>query len=535
MKKSQSFLKGVLLLSAAGIIVKFFGFIYRVILTNLPGYGDEGNGIYGAGFQVYLVLYALSTTGFPAAIAKLVAEKTAHRDWRGAHKIFKVSFWMLFSTGIILSLVFFISSKYIAEAISNSRTVYTMIAISPTIFFVSVMAVFRGYFQGLQDMSPQAYSQIIEQLGKTIFTIGLAWLLLPYGTEIAAAGATLGTTIGAAIGAVYLWSLYNRRKRDLWANIRSNRTRKKEDSAGRIIKNLIKIALPISMGAVILTVTNIIDLGTVMLQLKKAGFSSRSANELYGILTGKCYVLTHFPVSITIALATSLVPAIAGSMAVGNYRAAANKISASLRLTVLISLPASFGMAILAKPILNMLFPSTSDGAVLLALSSFTIIFMGLTQTLSGILQGLGKVFIPALSLLVGAVAKLLINYTLISVPSVNVKGAVYGTLVCYIISTVICMVMLARNFKLNLNLYNFIIKPVAATIVMGFSTYFTYYWILDMTGSSSTGTMVSILVSVFVFGLSIVVIGGVSKNDIYALPFGENVGKILNRTGLMR
>ncbi|MGI6777867.1 MAG: putative polysaccharide biosynthesis protein [Acetivibrionales bacterium] len=535
MKKRDSFLKGVLLLTAAGVIVKLLGFIYRVILTNLPGYGDEGNGIYGAGFQVYLVLYALSTTGFPAAIAKLVAEKTARRDWQGAHRVFKVSFWVLFSTGIIFSLLFFTCSKHIAMLISNPRTVYTMIAISPAIFFVSIMAVYRGYFQGLQDMSPQAYSQIIEQLGKTISTIGLAWFLMPYGSEIAAAGATFGTSIGAAIGAVYLWNLYNRKKAEIWMKIRKSRIRKKEDSAAKIIKNLIKIAFPISMGAVILTIANIIDLGTVMLQLKRAGFSSSNANELYGILTGKCYVLTHFPVSITIALATSLVPAIAGAMAVGDYKAAAVKISASLRLTVLISLPASAGMAILAEPILNMLFPASSEGAVLLALSSSTIIFIGLTQTLSGILQGLGKVYVPAVSLFMGAVAKLLINYILIPVPSINVKGAVYGTLVCYIISTLICMAALVKNFKLNLNLYNFIIKPVLATIVMGFGTYYTYYWISDVAGSSSIGTIASIAVSVFLFGMLILVMGGVSKNDVSALPFGKNVGRALNRTGLMR
>lgn len=535
MSKRQSFLKGVILLAVAGIIVKFFGFIYRVILTNLPGYGDEGNGIYGAGFQVYLVLYALSTTGFPAAIAKLVAEKIAFRDWRGAHKVFKISFWMLFSTGITFSLLFFISSKFIAELISNSRTVYTMIAISPTIFFVSLMAVFRGYFQGMQDMSPQAYSQIVEQLGKTIFTVALAWLLLPYGAEIAAAGATFGTTIGAVIGAAYLWNLYSRRKKELWANIRSYHPRKKEDSIVHIVKNLVKIALPISMGAVILTVANIIDLGTVMAQLKKAGFTSKNANELYGILTGKCYVLTHFPVSITMALSTSLVPAIAGAMAVKNYRAAASKIVGALRLTVLIGLPSSVGMAILAGPILKMLFPASSEGAALLTISSFAIVFVGLTQTLSGILQGLGKAFIPTGALLTGAVAKFIINYTLIPIPSVNIKGAVYGTLACYVIATVINVAALMNNFKLNLNVYNLIIKPVVATIVMGFCTYHTYYWIFDVTRSNSIGTLGSITVSICVFAIAVILMGGVSKSDISALPFGKNVGNVLNRTGLLR
>lgn len=528
--KKQSFLKGVLQLTAAGIIVKFIGFFYRVILTNLPGYGDEGNGIYGAGFQVYLVLYALSTTGFPAAISKLVAEKTAVGDMRGAHRIFRISFWLLFTIGLVFSLLFFSGSGYIARMISNERTVYTMIAVSPTIFFVAIMAVFRGYFQGMQDMAPQANSQIIEQFGKTVFTIILALSLLPYGVETAAAGATLGTTIGAAIGAAYLWNLYNRRKKELWAGIMNSHIRKKGESAIQVIKSLIKISIPISLGAVILTAANIIDLGSVMGQLQKAGFDSSTANKLYGILTGKCYVLTHFPVAVSMALATSLVPAIAAAVAVRDYRSAAEKISVSLRLSILIGLPSSVGMAVLAEPILKLLFPGSSEGAYLLAISAFTVVFTGLTQTISGILQGLGKAFIPAFSLLAGAAVKIIINFTLIPLPHINIKGAVYGTLACYFISTAINIIALKVNFKLNLNIYNFIIKPVVATIVMGVWAYYAYYYLFDITGSNLTAAMISIFSAAAVFGLILIFLGAVSLKDISALPFGKNMNRQIKR-----
>jgi len=533
--KKHSFFKGVLLLTAAGIMVKFIGFIYRVVLTNLPGYGDAGNGIYGAGFQVYLILYALSTTGFPAAISKLVAEKTAVGDHRGAHRIFKVSFRILFVTGLVFSFAFFACSTYIAELISNTGTAYTMAALSPTILFVSLMAVFRGYFQGMQDMSPQGYSQIIEQLGKMVFTVLLAYMLLPYGVEMAAAGATFGTTIGAAIGAAYLWNLYNRRKKELWKNIRHSYSRRKQASVLGIVKNLLKISIPISLGAVILTAANIIDLGTVMRQLAKAGFDGDSANRLYGILTGKCYVLTHFPVAVTMALATSLVPAIAGAMALRDYKTVRNKILISLRITILIGLPSSVGMAVLAEPILKLLFPGSSDGAYLLAISAFSVIFVGLTQILSGVLQGLGRAFIPAFSLLIGAAAKVIINFTLMPLPDVNIKGAVYGTLICYIISAGVNIIALSRIFRLNLNLYDFIIKPVVATIAMGISAYYMYSYLFDATASNAISTLLTILASMAVFGASILILGGVNARDISLLPFGENISKVLTKTKLMR
>ena len=533
--KRGSFLKGVAVLTAAGIAVKLIGFFYRVILTNLPGYGDEGNGIYGAGFQVYLMLYALSTTGFPTAVSRMVAERLATGDRFGAHRVFRISLRLLFIIGLTISLLFFLGSRQIAGLIANQRTFYTMAALSPTIFFTAIMAVLRGYFQGMQDMAPQAGSQIIEQFVKTIFAILLAYCLLPYGVEISAAGATLGTTIGAAAGTAYLWNLYSRRKKELWKNIRNRSTAKKRESAGVILINLIKIAIPVSIGALILTAANIIDLITVMRQLERAGVNAETANRLYGILTGKCYVLNNFPVAISAALAVNLVPAIAGAAAARNFRAVEGKILASLRVNLLIGLPSAVGMSVLAEPILKLLFPNSSDGAYLLSISAFAIIFTGLTQTLSGILQGLGKVFVPALSLFAGAAVKVLMNFTLMPVPHINIRGAIYGTLACYMVSTLINMVVLKRNFRLNLDAYNNIIKPVAAAIVMGISAKYIYSWLLVALGSNAAATVVSVAASAVIFAVLVLLLGAVNAKDINALPFGENVGRMLVKARLLK
>ncbi len=535
MSKKQSFIRGVVLLTVAGIVVKLVGFIYRVILTNMSGYGDEGNGIYGAGYQVYLILYVFSTTGFPAAISKLVAEKSAVKDYSGAHKIFKVSFWLLFSIGISISTLFFISSKYIAVLISNQRTTYTMMALAPTILFVSLMAVFRGYFQGMQDMGPQARSQIIEQVGKTVLTIGLAYLLLPYGVEYSAAGATLGTTIGAAIGFAYLFNLYNKRKRQLWNNINKYKTKKNQEPVFRIIKNIIKLSIPISIGAGILTISNLIDLATIMGQLEKAGFTNIEANELYGILTGKCYVLTHFPVTINVALATSLVPVISSSIALKNFKAASDKICTSLRITTLIAFPATIGIAVLSQPILSMLFPNSNEGAYLLVLSSFTIIFIGLTETLSGVLQGLGKVMVPAFSLLIGAVVKLIINFILVPIPHINIKGAIYGTIICYMVATLFNYYLLKKNLRLNLSIYNFIIKPLAASSIMGISGYYLYKVLFRYLENNSFATLGTILLCVVIYVFIILIIGGVDKKDFVAIPHGQEISELLMKIGLLK
>lgn len=535
MRRKQSFFIGVILLAAAGIIVKFLGFAYRIVLTNLPGYGDEGNGIYGAGYQAYLILYAFSATGFTSAISKLVAEKMATGDWRGAHKVFKVSLWLLSITGFILSAVFFVSAEYITNLISNYRVYFTMAALSPTIFFVSIMSAFRGYFQGMQNMTPQAVSQIVEQTAKTVITIALAYLLIPHGAELAAAGATAGTSVGAAIGAAYLWILYSIKRVELWTNIRHFSTKKKSESVFSIIKNLIRISFPISLGAIIMTAANIIDLATVMRLLARAGLDSDNANRLYGILTGKCYVLTNFPVSITMALATSLVPAISWAMARKDIRSASEKVITAIRLTLIICLPSSVGLAILSKPILMMLFPGSSDGAYLLFISSFSIAFIGLTQIISGVLQGLGKPSVPMIGLFAGSAAKLLVNNILMPIPSINIKGAAYGTIVCYIVSTLVCLVGLRLNFRLNLNIQNFIIKPMIAAALMGTVTYCSYHYLFKSMGNVIGAAIISIFLSICVFFMLLMFFGSISTKDLIKLPLGNDITKVLKRTKLLR
>jgi stage V sporulation protein B len=525
--KNHSFFKGVVLLSAAGIIVKFSGFIYRVILTNLPGYGDEGNGIYGAGFQVYLIFYALSTTGFPAAISRLVAKKRALGNIYDAHRVFKTAFVLLIISGFTLSVLFFIFSKSISHLISNERTLYTMMALSPSIFFVSIMSAYRGYFQGMLDMSPQAFSQIIEQFIKMAATTIFAVVLLPYGVEMAAAGATFGTTVGTAAGALFLFILYNKRKRGLWKEIKYYDRLKIKEPTSSIIKDLLKVSIPVSLGALALTSANIVDLYSVVLLLEKAGFSIKNANQLYGILTGKCYVFTNLPVTIVMALSTSLIPAVSGIFATGNIKAAEEKIKLSIMITILICLPVSFGLSALSKPILTMIFPKSAAGSELLALSSIAIVFMGLTQTLSGILQGINKAYVAAAGILAGALIKLIINFTLIPVPSINIKGAVFGTIACYITSTLINIIALNKNIRLKIIPLNLIIKPVVISALTGIWAYCSYELMTGITDNNMYSVAISVFTSIPIYGLLVILSGCMDIKKIFLYLPGRRIRRM--------
>lgn len=534
--KKQTFIAGVLIILISQFIIKILGFVYRVVITNFPGFGDQGNSLYSAGFKVYLVLLAVSTTGIPAALAKLVSEKAAVGDYKGAHRMFKVAFYLFSGIGIIGTLLLLVLSKPISIWVGIPEADIVMYVLAPSVFFVAVASVFRGYFQGLYDMRAQGDSQVIDQLAKCIFTIGFVYIfmIMGLGTRIMAAGATLGTTLGTMASVVYLWLYYGRRKSELWSDIRQQTVVKAPDPAKDIMKRLIKLSIPISLGSIILTIAGLVDLATVANRLKAGGFSEEAAKSLYGILTGKGDVLVNFPLALNIAFATALVPAVAGAMALNDTRTASNRISFSLKITMLIGLPASIGMSVLADPIIRTLFPNANAGGYLVEISALSIIFIALSQTLSGALQGLGKVIVPAVALLTGAGAKLVLNYILVPIPEINIKGAAISSIVCYFIAACISMVALTRKIKLNITFSDFLLKPAIAVAGMGVTAVYIYRTIVWHTQSIRISTLLAISIAAVIYLLMLLAVKALSREEFKMLPYGDKISKILIKMNLL-
>lgn len=534
MSKKQTFIGGVLIILISQFIIKILGFIYRVIITNMNGFGDEGNSLYGTGFKVYLVLLAISTTGVPAAMAKLISEKAALGDYKGAHRLFKISFCLFFVIGIVGSLVLYFAARPLSIWVGNPEADIIMHVLAPAIFFVSIASVIRGYFQGLYDMRAQADSQIIDQLAKAAFTIGFVYLFMVLGqnTRIMAAGATLGTTLGTVSSVIYLFWYYNKKKRGLWENIKNQKVIKKVDSAKDIIRRLIKLSIPISLGSIILTIAGLVDLATVINRLRASGVDYERAKELFGILTGKGDVLTNFPLALNVAFATALVPAVAGAMALKDVKTASNRILFSLKTTILIGLPASIGLSVLAGPILHTLFPHANEGDFLVKLSALSIIFIAISQTLAGALQGLGMVITPAVALIVGAGFKLILNYILI--PVIGIQGAAISSIICYFVASLISLIALIRNIKLKISVNEYLIKPIAAVAAMAVAAVCTYNISLKVVHSVSLSTLVSISVAAVIYLVMLLVIKELTREDFKMLPFGDKMSNLLIKLKLI-
>ena len=400
-RKKETFMQGVITLVFSQLLIKGLGLIYTLYLTNRPGFGDRGNGIVAASYQIYAVLLTISSTGVPNAISKLVSERVALGDHKGAYRIFKIAFATFAVIGLVGSLMLFFGAGLIANNwLQIPDAEMTLVALSPAVFFVAISSVMRGYFNGRQNLKVTARSQTLEQIFKTTLTIiivEIVAIISNTSTIWMAGGATLATTLATFVGFGYLYLFYQTRRREVASEIRET-VNYKYERVRNIVKKILLVSIPIALTAVMSSLNKNIDSFTVVRSLKQF-MDEDMAIAQYGILGGKVDTLTSLPLSFNVAFATALVPAISAAKARKDKNEIKKKSSFTLLTSMLIGLPCAIGMCVFAGPILNLLFPNASSGTVILQISALTIIFTILDQTINSILQGYGKLMIPTIAL----------------------------------------------------------------------------------------------------------------------------------------
>lgn len=449
--KKESVIKGIFSLLVSQVFIKVVGLIYKLYLTNKKNFGDRGNAIYSSGFQIYALLLTFSSTGVPNAISKLVSERMAIGDNKGAHRIFKIAFITFAIIGITGSTLLFLGAKHIATNwIQIPETEYSLIALSPSIFFVSITAVIRGYFNGRQNFSATAKSQSVEQILKTIFTIVLVEFVIRIGrnnTTIMAGAANFATTIATIFSFAYIYAYYIVRRKEIGQEIASS-VNYRPTRIRKTIKKILTVAMPISISSLIASFNKNIDSFTIVRFLKQIT-TEEEAKIQYGILSGKVDSLCSLAFSLNVAFVTALVPSISKSMAMGNRKEVNKKAKIFLLISILIALPVTSILFIFSEQILNLLFPNAASGAMYLRFSSIGIIFMILAQTINGILQGIGKVNIPPIAFGIGMIFKFLCNIFLIPNKNIGIFGAIIGNIICNVIAFAIGFIILYKNLKM--------------------------------------------------------------------------------------
>ncbi|MCL1987097.1 MAG: polysaccharide biosynthesis protein [Firmicutes bacterium] len=522
-KGETSFVKQAAILAAATLFVRFIGFLYRVPLTHLIG--DEGNALYNAGFQFYAFLLVLSSAGLPAAIAKMVSERVARKEYKNAHLIFRSAMVVAVTFGSIGSILLWSMAGYFSVWFGYPGSVYAIRAVSPAVLLVAIMAVFRGYFQGMNNTVPTAVSQVVEQFFNAVAKIALAYIFLEQ-LEWAAAGATAGTGIGAFLGLLALLGIYKALSPRFVQRIRRDRSRKTEKSSD-IIRELVATAFPIIIGTAIYSIANFIDMAMVSHRLNSTGlFTQSEIDVLYGQLTGKFVVLTTLPVAVSSALSIASLPSIAGSTAKRDRKAVSSKITKATRLSMLVAIPSAVGIGVLAEPILLLLFPSHPEGAILLQVGAVSVVFLSLVQVSTGALQGIGKIMFPVAGALAGAVAKIPLNFVLIAIPEINVLGAVISTIVCYFFAMLINWGALKKYTKIKIDWMALFIKPGFAAAMMGVTCFVSHYTIMLLISNNTVATIISILFGIFSYFLMLIILRGLAKEDVQRVPILKNIVK---------
>lgn len=526
--KESSFLMQATILAIAGILVRFIGFLYRLPMQSMLG--DEGTGIYGQAFNIYILFFVISSAGMPAAISKMVSTRIALNQYQNAHKVFKVGLFVAGVAGFISMGVLYFGAEWLANLISSRDTFYSIRTLAPTTFIVAIMSVYRGYFQGMGNTVPTGISQIIEQTINAIFSILLVYILIDEGLAIAAAGGTAGSGIGALAGIIVIISIYCLGKDRIHKKIIKNAPYEKYEPSKEIAIELLSTAAPIIAGTAVFSITNLIDTQMVTSILLNIGFTYTEALELFGQLNGKYVVITTLPVGIATAFAAASVPSIASSVALADRSATRRKINMTLRLTMIISIPAAFGIGILANQILLFLFPNNPDGGTLLRVGSISIVFLALSQIATGILQGMGKLKVPAIAALCGAIVKVPFNYILISIPFINVLGAVISTTACYLIVSTINLTVVYKTTKTRPDFIGVFIKPIVSSTLMGFVCYIVYYTSYYIYPSNSISLILSILTGMISYFIFMIFIRGITRKDLKTLPMGKRIIRFLDK-----
>lgn len=540
----QSFLTGAFILAAGGLISRGMGAIYRFLLPGIMGGGEQakiGLFYFNQAYPFYMVLLGISAGGIPSAVAKLVAEHQARGQTASALAVFRLSLVMLAVLGLVLSLGMFFAAPWYAEHVArDDKTTWSFRAVAPAVFLVSVMSAYRGYFQGLQQMTPYAVSQVIEQLVRIGTMLFFAWALLPRGVEWSAAGATFGAVPGAVAGLLYLMYLFKRSR----ASAQAAPADTPAAGAGRagadppqparaVLAQIVSLAVPISLIGIAQPLISLLDAIIVPSRLHAAGLGSE-APALFGMLTGYALPFIIAPTVFTAALATSLIPAVAEALALGDVAAARHRNNAGIRMTLLICLPAAAGLIALAREIPATFFGAPEAGLPL-AVLALSAVFLGLQQTSSAILQGMGAVHVPVRSLIADAAVKIGITWFLAALPAWNVNGAALGTTVGFLVAAWLNNRYLQTRLEyripwLQLGGKALLASAGMAVAVRGVCT------ALSAVGGLKLATLAAVAAGAAIYPLFLMALGGLSARDLEILPgIGPRAAVVCQRLRLVR
>lgn len=524
-QKTNTFFGGAAILAASIAIVKIIGALYKIPLGRILG--DVGFGHFNNAYAIYNLLLMISTAGLPVAMSKTISEANALNRRNQVNRVFRVAWVTFVILGTISSLVMFAFAQSLADLQGDSLAAPAVRAMALSCFFVCAMSAYRGYAQGHSDMVPTAVSQVLEALTKLGVGLALAWyiLYLGFGSEFSAAGAIGGVTVSGFVSLVYLIIHHHRHhgKKNAAA------TEDRPDPPGHILKTLMAIAVPITLSSSVVPITTYLDTVQVQNLLQSAlGYTEQLAVSLYGCYQ-KAVTIYNLPAAFMVSLTACIVPAVSAALTKKDALGAGKIAESTLRVGALLAMPAGVGLAVLSGPIIQMLYPETNQEVAshCLFVLGIASVFVCIMLLCNAILQANGRAGLPIWFIAIGSAVKLLVNFLLVQMPSIGIKGAPLGTLVCFVLVAVMELTAIKKVTPYPPRYLRVFVKPTIAAIVMGAAAWAAYGLLVDHLGNTLS-VAGAIVVGAVIYGVLVLLLRIVSRDDLSLMPKGDKLAKLL-------
>ena len=530
-QKGQNYLHGAAILTLGVIIMKILGFLYKMPVANIIG--PDGYSMFMQTYNVYNVFLTLSTAGLPIALARMISAANAENRPMQARRIFRVAWRTFFVIGLVFSLIMLLFPDFIAARIlHNPPAAMSIRTMAPSVLLVCLVSAYRGYCQGYGNMIPTTVGQVLEVLVKVMVGLALAWIVMHMerGKPMGSAAAIFGVSAGSAAALLYMW-IYKRRHYSEGALADPD----VPDSDRSIFRRFMRIGIPIALGSSVLAILNLVDSGLTMGRLQSAaGFSLNEANVLNGVY-GEAQTIFNLPAAI-IPLTISVVPAITAAAVRGENDQATKISEDSMRIAAVLAMPMGVGLAVLSAPIMGVIFHDRHPaGPTLLAIMGVAAFFVCIVLMENAILQANGREMLPMITMIVGGVVKVTLNYFLVARPNINIYGAPVGTLVSYVVMAVMNFVFMCYVLDKNPKLRNILIKPFLCSAVMGACAWGLYGLsdrFLRFGGARLHMLLcmgIAILAAVAVYQILAVLMRMITRDDMRLIPGGEKIAKLLH------
>ena len=547
--KKQTFLQGTAVLAMATVLVKLMGFLFKVPLNNIIG--EDGFGYFNTAYDVYNVLLMISTTGLPVAMSRMISQAQTLGNHAQIKRIYRTSLYVFLTIGMVGSLGMLLFCRQLSVMVTTNENSWAAIAaLAPCVLLICLVSAYRGFFQGQSNMTPTSVSQIFEAVTRLVVGLGLAWLVMKLTGEaavraqgivlasgetaqdygditLAAGGAILGVTLGSLISVVYLHHKFRQSNQILslgGGTAKSTRSTMKE---------LLSIAVPITLGSAGLQIINLFDTMIYMRRLTGAlQWTEKMADSAKGVYNF-CQTVFALPCSFIPTITIAVIPAITASLTRKDLAEAKATSESSVRTMALIAMPCAAGLFVMAEPVIRLLCSTYTEdkiqlAATMLAILGLTVIFNSLVLLLNAIMQAHGDVVTPVVNMLIGGIIKIIVNYILVGQPNLNIVGAPIGTFICYISITALDLIAMKRHISARPAIFKNIIRPGLASAIMGAATFMVYRVLSNAISSWKLACLLSLAFAVVLYAVLVVFLRCLTYEDCMLLPKGEKIAKIL-------